>query len=447
MKISVIMPLYNAERYLEESLKSVLNQTLSDFELICINDGSTDDTMNILRTFQKKDNRIVIAENERRQGAACARNKGIEMAKGIYLSFLDGDDIFDEEMLEAAYNVASENAVDLVIYEYKHAFSDVIYHKEFINHREEYKEKFCRKPFLVKEILPCEFLFLSSSPCNKLYRRDFIISEHLQFQTLSSSNDVYFVLIAMMLAKGILVLDDNRVMVYARDHFEGSRISFNRDPMCSVKAMEKLQKELIQRGHFEELYQHFYYRLFFTLQCALENTRSEELQKKFYDYIRYQGISLFCSMGAGVYEKLDPYIRHLLEQFERLDFHTKCYEGFNILEMYLEGKTDCIFKLFQNLHQQNKRIGVWGAGKNGRILLEFFNKKQLQIEMVIDIDPKKQGQKIAGYKIQPPEQVEDSLQVVLVFGRIISESVRQFLENRKKNIDVVCIDEYLELII
>ena len=118
MKISVIMPLYNAERYLEESLKSVLSQSLSDFELICINDGSTDNTLNILRTFQKEDNRIVVLENAQRQGAAYSRNKGIEAAKGKYLSFLDGDDIFEEEMLEAGYQAAFENAVDVVIYEY-----------------------------------------------------------------------------------------------------------------------------------------------------------------------------------------------------------------------------------------------------------------------------------------------------------------------------------------
>ena len=150
MKISVIMPLYNAERYLEESLKSVLSQSLSDFELICINDGSTDNTLNILRTFQKEDNRIVVLENAQRQGAAYSRNKGIEAAKGKYLSFLDGDDIFEEEMLEAGYQAAFENAVDVVIYEYKHVLSEVIHQKERVNRRVEYKEKFCRKPFQIK---------------------------------------------------------------------------------------------------------------------------------------------------------------------------------------------------------------------------------------------------------------------------------------------------------
>ena len=272
------------------------------------------------------------------------------------------------------------------------------------------------------------------------------MTEHLRFQTLSCSNDVYFVLMAIMLAKEIFVLDDDRVMVYARDHFESSRISFDRDPMCAYKAMEKLQQALIRRGQFGELYQHFYYRLFFTLQCALENIKTAEQQKQFYDYIKYRGIRVFCSTGNEFYERLDPYIKHLLEQFEIIDFNTGCYEKINMLYMFLEGKTDKVIRLFQNLTQENKKVGVWGVGRNGQILLEFCKRKQLQMEMVIDIDPEKQGQQITGYKIQPPEQAYDKLQTVIVVGRVISESVRQFLESRKIDINVICIDEYLELI-
>lgn len=98
-QISVIMPLYNAERYLKETLDSVLAQTFHDFELICINDTSTDHTVDILKEYQKKDNRIVILENRERMGAAEARNKGMSSAKGKYLVFLDGDDIYQKNII------------------------------------------------------------------------------------------------------------------------------------------------------------------------------------------------------------------------------------------------------------------------------------------------------------------------------------------------------------
>ena len=91
--ISIIMPLYNAARFLEESLESIRKQSFQDFELICINDASTDNTIQILQTFQIKDSRIKILSNDERRGAAFSRNRGMREAKGTYLSFLDGGDI------------------------------------------------------------------------------------------------------------------------------------------------------------------------------------------------------------------------------------------------------------------------------------------------------------------------------------------------------------------
>ena len=96
--ISIIMPLYNAAKYLEESINSIRKQTFEDFELICMNDASTDDTLEILRHFRKNDARIKIFSNEERKGAAFSRNRGMKEAGGTYLSFLDGDDIFEEEI-------------------------------------------------------------------------------------------------------------------------------------------------------------------------------------------------------------------------------------------------------------------------------------------------------------------------------------------------------------
>lgn len=447
MKISVIMPLYNAGKYLEESLKSVLSQTLSDFELICINDASTDNTISILLAFQKEDDRIVVLENEKRQGAAYSRNRGIGIARGTYLSFLDGDDIFDETMLEAGYQAASGNAVDVVVFEFKHVLSDVIYQKEKVRHKKEYKNKFCQQPFRISEITPCEFLIFSSGPWNKLYKREFVMKQQLRFQTLSCSNDVYFVLMAMMLANRVLVLNDNKVMVYARDHFEPSRISFNRDPMCAYKAMEKLQEELIERGLFCELYEHFYLRLFFTLQCALKSTIDANTARNFYNYIKSQGISVLRKKGSEYYAKLAPYIKYLLGQFELMDFSTGWYEKIDVLELFMEEKADKVIGLFHRLAQEGKTTGVWGAGRNGSILLELCNRKQIYIDMVVDMNPEKQGKQIAGYTIQSPEQAYDKLQAVIVVGRTVGESVKQFLENKGIHINVIDMIEYLEIVI
>lgn len=112
--ITVIMPLFNAERYLSEALNSVLCQTYGGFELICINDCSTDNTKTILADFQKKDKRIKVLENVERLGAGMSRNKGLREASGEYVIFLDGDDIFEKELLEEARNTMEKNGTDIV---------------------------------------------------------------------------------------------------------------------------------------------------------------------------------------------------------------------------------------------------------------------------------------------------------------------------------------------
>ena len=98
-KISVIVPVYNAEKYLSMTLNSILNQTFSDFELICINDGSKDASLNILNEFQLKDKRLFII-NQENQGVSAARNNGITKACGEYIVFFDADDLMHKTFLE-----------------------------------------------------------------------------------------------------------------------------------------------------------------------------------------------------------------------------------------------------------------------------------------------------------------------------------------------------------
>ena len=96
-KISVVVPVYNAEEYLKESLDSIVNQTLKDIEIICVNDGSTDSSLQILQQYAAKDNRItILSQPNSRLGAT--RNAGITVAKGKYITFLDADDFFELTM-------------------------------------------------------------------------------------------------------------------------------------------------------------------------------------------------------------------------------------------------------------------------------------------------------------------------------------------------------------
>ena len=110
-KISVIIPVYNMEKYLNECLDSVINQTLKDIEIICINDGSTDNSLKILKEYEKKDKRIKIL-TQKNSGVAIARNRGIDFSKGEFIGFLDSDDMYmNKSSLENLYYSAVNNNV------------------------------------------------------------------------------------------------------------------------------------------------------------------------------------------------------------------------------------------------------------------------------------------------------------------------------------------------
>ena len=102
-RVSVIVPVYNVEKYLKQCLDSLINQTLEDIEIICVNDGSTDSSLNILEEYQNKDNRIKIISQENK-GVSAARNLGLKNAKGEYLLFIYADDWVELNALEELFN-------------------------------------------------------------------------------------------------------------------------------------------------------------------------------------------------------------------------------------------------------------------------------------------------------------------------------------------------------
>lgn len=113
-KVSVIVAVYNVEPYLRRSMDCLMNQTMQDLEFICVDDCSTDGSLTILREYEAKDNRFKIITSEENQGAAVARNKGLEIASGEYLGFIDPDDAIDLNYYEELYKKAKENDYDMV---------------------------------------------------------------------------------------------------------------------------------------------------------------------------------------------------------------------------------------------------------------------------------------------------------------------------------------------
>lgn len=115
-KVSVIIPVYNTSQYLHDAVGSIMRQTLQEIEIICVDDGSTDDSLDVLKQMADTDKRIVVIHQEN-QGLSCARNTGIKYANGEYLYYMDSDDIVLESCLEECYNKANSMDVDFIFFD------------------------------------------------------------------------------------------------------------------------------------------------------------------------------------------------------------------------------------------------------------------------------------------------------------------------------------------
>lgn len=416
--ISVIMPLYNAEKYLSEALQSVMDQTYEDFELICIDDCSTDRTRDIVEDLQKKDDRVKLLINEEHLGAAPSRNKGLSAAKGEYILFLDGDDVFEEELLEKASGAMEAHQADMVLFEYLHVPSETIHEKKVIERRESFTENYCSVPFAMKDFHPRAFLWWPSSPCNRILRRSFIEKNRLDFQDLPSNNDVYFAHMTLFCAKRIICLDDRRVMVYARDHSEPDRISNNRDPMCTYLAVERLCRELKERDMIRAYAPYLYFRLAAYFIFILTSKKYEAYKKSFYDHLHDQGIRQCIGYGNGYYDQVAAYDRYLLKSFQDHTYESRWFEHRDsFFQVYLREYGDVICEFIKARNSEGKKVILWGIGGEGsdaRILLDYLDMHAIKIFGVADRDKRKQGTIVNGYAIQDPSVLYQGADQIIV---------------------------------
>ena len=179
IKVSVVMPVYNAEKYLAKSIESLLSQSLKEIELILVNDGSKDNSLAICEEYAKKDSRITVI-NKKNEGACIARNTGIDIAKGKYIQLADADDYIDNNMLEEQYNLAEKTNAEVVMCGMKFdvhkkngqvVISEAHYKDMVLNSQEEIK--------LIFMDLFDNLLFNYTH--NKLYNREFLKKNNLKF--------------------------------------------------------------------------------------------------------------------------------------------------------------------------------------------------------------------------------------------------------------------------
>lgn len=204
-KVSVIIPVYNVEKYLRECLDSIIGQSLKDIEIICVNDGSTDGSMAILEEYSQKDDRIIIV-NQENSGAGAARNNGLQYAKGKYLSLLDGDDFFHKNMLLAAVEKAESVNAQIVMYRtQQYLEADDRYVDCPWTIKTEYLPQ--KDVFSPEEVEKNFFFAILGYTWDKLFLTEYVKSNKFFFQEQPVFNDAFFVYTALLKAQRIALVD------------------------------------------------------------------------------------------------------------------------------------------------------------------------------------------------------------------------------------------------
>ena len=241
--ISVIVPVYNAESYLQECVDSLLQQTFRDVEFIFVDDGSTDRSVEILEEYRQKDDRIRILRQQN-QYAGVARNNGMKAAAGKYIIFLDADDFFEPTMLEEAFNCAEHNSAEIVVFSF--------YYYDNETGKLTPREK-ANLPDTVFSVNQCENTYFSdtyAAPWNKLYLREFVNASGIQFKPIRKFNDNFFVLTTSCLADRIAFLD-KRLVYYRVNNNTSLQGNTASGRELFLDALAPVKKELLQRGIFD----------------------------------------------------------------------------------------------------------------------------------------------------------------------------------------------------
>ncbi|WP_255323426.1 glycosyltransferase [Priestia megaterium] len=189
VKVSVVIPVYNAEKYITECIESLLNQTLKQCEFIFVNDGSKDNSFQIIENCRKKDNRVKLI-NQENQGVSIARNNGLEIALGEYVGFVDADDYIEKDMYETLYNCTKQYNYDLILSNFE---SEIEGHKVITKYSFPIGS-ILDESYIKGEILP---YFLKAddlnTACNKLYRNKILKENLIRFpENVSLGEDGMF---------------------------------------------------------------------------------------------------------------------------------------------------------------------------------------------------------------------------------------------------------------
>lgn len=334
-KVSVIIPVYNAEKYLGQCLESVANQTLKDIEIICVDDGSIDSSVDILNEFAEKDSRFKVI-HQQNQFAGTARNNGMKAAGGKYFVFWDSDDFFEPNALSVMYKKCEKLSADICLC--------AAYSYDSKTGKKSIDESFLKKRFLPKgmvfskETCP-EYIFNSASnvPWQRMFLASFVRENNIEFQNLRHANDTYFVMMATYCARRI-TYTEKALVNYRTNNEESITGKASSDPLCAYKSYSAVYEMLKKEGMSKKTEQSFYNRLLSGLFRSILLQTTQNGLETVYNKIKNEGIEYF-----GINNHLESDYYYFKNEYEDLMFIMNHTASEYMLYKYRKANEDRLF--------------------------------------------------------------------------------------------------------
>ncbi len=310
VKVSVVIPVYNVEKYLEDCLNSIVNQTLRDIEIICIDDGSTDNSLAILNDFAEFDDRMIIV-SQSNQGHAVSTNRGIEMAQGEYLYLMDSDDIVKLNTLEDTYNLCKSKDLDFLIFKAQ-AYNEL--ENRFYDGENYVMEGLFKSVgnsiFNYKDIPDEELFHISVTPWSKLYNRQFIMDCGAKFpEGLVFDDNVFF---WQVLFNARRIYFYNEFLFTRRFYSLSSTTSGDMRYLDSIEIVNLIGEEFRKHGEFERHKVKLYNEKVHMGQFRYRRIK-EEFKGMFFEAWRNDLIDVF-----GDENLFEDFFKNLKDEYKKL---------------------------------------------------------------------------------------------------------------------------------
>ena len=363
--VSVVMPVYNGEAYLREALDCVLTGSALQIEVICVDDGSTDGTPEILKEYAERDPRVRPVRQEN-AGAGAARNTGLKIARGEYLSFLDADDLFEPMMLEKAYDRARSQEADLVVFRCDKYMEET---GKYLPTKWSMRESLLpgKDVFAGSEIRENVFKAFVGWTWDKLFRAGFVRENGLHFQEQRTTNDMFFTYSAVVRAERITTMQD--VLVHRRMYTGSLSTTRSRSWRCFYDALCALRKQLQDWGMFEQRERDFAnYSLNFSLWQL--DTLEGDAYDQLYEQLKGEWLENLGVTGrsAGYFYDRDEY-RQLKKLFSSTPEEFRTWKGER------KGKKQSLRRAYLSVKELPGKVRKL-AGKGKRFLKRMISRKK-----------------------------------------------------------------------